>query len=188
MQINPYLTRPLYLVGLFQPAECQQIIAQALAGPGQQARVALPAEAGQALNTQIRKTTSYALEALPQNLWIIERLQMFCQASNEQYYHFQLSQLSQLQILLYRPGGLYDWHLDLGQGLNSTRKLSLVVFLSAAEDYDGGRLEIESSERELDQNQGDAVIFPAYLRHRVAEVRRGQRWSLVVWAHGRPFV
>lgn len=183
---NSTLTSPIYLPGLFSPQEAEHILALPK-GPGIRAEIGLGALHSQVLDLQTRRTKTYLIAHHQLNPWIYQRLQQFVLTANQEHYHFDLSFLAPVQALQYEPDGFYDWHLDLGQGENSTRKLSCVAFLSPRESYTGGRLQIESPERELPQNQGDAVIFPAYLRHRVEPVTQGERWTLVAWAHGEPF-
>ena len=38
------------------------------------------------------------------------------------------------------------------------------------------------------KNQGDMIVFPSYLWHRVKPVTKGTRKSLVIWFIGPPFV
>ena len=72
------------------------------------------------------------------------------------------------------------------------RKLSLSLNLSPPEQYDGGVLEIETDDGEVltlnnCKEQGTAIVFPSFTRHRITEVTRGIRYSVVLWALGRPF-
>ena len=34
---------------------------------------------------------------------------------------------------------------------------------------------------------GTMILFPSYLLHRISEVTRGPRYSMVGWAHGKSF-
>ena len=34
---------------------------------------------------------------------------------------------------------------------------------------------------------GTAVLFPSFIQHRVTEITRGTRYSLVGWVNGKPF-
>ncbi len=115
------------------------------------------------------------------------RLSEVVGALNTAHFHFEIEDHEILQVASYAPGDTYGWHIDLGPGAASRRKLSISVLLSDPSEFDGGQLEfgVEGCTAEL--GIGDAVIFPSYLRHRVAPVSRGLRRSVVGWFVGPPF-
>jgi len=86
----------------------------------------------------------------------------------------------------YTPGMSYGDHVDdpiMGQdGLYRT-DVSLTIFLSDPEEYDGGELVIITpfGEQQVKLPAGDAVIYPSSSRHHVAEVTRGERLVAVSW-------
>ncbi len=85
--------------------------------------------------------------------------------------------------------GHNDWHVDIGQGANASRKIGFSLQLSHGEDYEGGDLEfldIETDKQQLRQ-KGTLISFPAYCLHRVAPVTKGQRYVVVGWLHGDSF-
>jgi PKHD-type hydroxylase len=94
-----------------------------------------------------------------------------------------------LQISEYGVGHFYDWHLDIGKGAASIRKISFVVQLSEETDYAGGELELLSNIHTKTQpkTRGTIVLFPSYILHRVTRVTRGTRMSLVGWVGGPPY-
>jgi hypothetical protein len=49
--------------------------------------------------------------------------------------------IGQLQLTRHAKDQLYNWHMDLGEGPMSLRKISVVVELAGA-GYDGGGTEI----------------------------------------------
>jgi PKHD-type hydroxylase len=62
--------------------------------------------------------------------------------------------------------------------------ISMTVFLSEPEEYDGGELVIEDSTSGLQQVKlpaGDAVLYPATTVHRVEPVTRGSRLASFFW-------
>jgi PKHD-type hydroxylase len=89
----------------------------------------------------------------------------------------------------YGVGQTYGAHVDaaLMRAPGSDRMvrtdLSITVFLSDPEDYDGGELEIESSlgAQAVKLAAGDAVLYPASTLHRVAPVTRGERLASFFW-------
>ena len=79
--------------------------------------------------------------------------------------------------------------MDFG-GSNSTRKISLSIQLTNENSYEGGDLEfmINRSTIKAPREKGTAILFPYYITHRVTDVTKGKRNSLVFWFHGPPFV
>jgi PKHD-type hydroxylase len=71
------------------------------------------------------------------------------------------------------------------------RKLSMTIQLSEPNEYEGGEFEIDPEFGVLDQavikQRGTVLVFPSFLRHRVAPVTSGIRRSLVCWAEGPKF-
>jgi len=47
-----------------------------------------------------------------------------------------------LQITKYVEGNFQNWHMDMGHGRYSVRKLTFSIQLSAPEDYEGGEFEV----------------------------------------------
>ena len=86
-------------------------------------------------------------------------------------------------------GGKYDWHHDINweNHKNYDRKLSMVVQLSDPDTYEGGMfefMEVQMPKHKDWKQQGSILIFPSYLQHRVTEVTKGTRYSLVSWVRG----
>jgi len=86
-------------------------------------------------------------------------------------------------------GDHYDWHMDIGTDIFSTRKISMSIQLSDENDYEGGNLEfmINRSIIQAPRQKGSVILFPSYLLHRVTNVTKGTRKSLVMWFNGPPF-
>ena len=86
----------------------------------------------------------------------------------------------------YTAGMSYGDHVDdpvMGQGDLYRSDISVTIFLSAPDDYDGGELIIQTpfGEQLVKLPAGDAVIYPSSSVHRVAEVTRGERLVAVSW-------
>jgi PKHD-type hydroxylase len=89
----------------------------------------------------------------------------------------------------YQVGNAYDSHVDAaimqmpfgGQVLRSD--VSMTLFLSPVDDYEGGELEIEGAfgAQEVRLDAGDAVIYPSSSLHRVKPVTRGERLAAITW-------
>jgi len=95
--------------------------------------------------------------------------------------------LERPQLLRYKsPSEGYGWHLDIGTGDQSTRKISISLALN--DGYQGGQLSFfMTGSHSLDIPLGTAVAFPSFFPHRVEPVTEGERWSLVCWITGQPF-
>ena len=83
----------------------------------------------------------------------------------------------------YVPGMDYGSHVDNALMGGMRTDLSLTVFLSDPESYEGGELVIESTagEQDIKLPAGSAVLYPTTALHRVAPVRSGQRLAAVTW-------
>ena len=120
--------------------------------------------------------------------FIYERLREVVHSVNELYGLHAAGFGEPLHYIDYSPGGLFEWHTDLGGGSMSTRKISVSIQLSDDDEYEGGDLEfcphgVIAEFRGL----GNAIAFPAYIAHRVLPVQTGHRHALVAWIHGPAF-
>lgn len=102
-------------------------------------------------------------------------------------WNYDIRRLERIQMSRYKEGGHYDWHIDSKVPVNNEqRKLSISVLLN--ENYEGGGLEISSNKDEnVLKYQGDIVVFPSFVQHRVLPVTSGTRYSAVSWAYGPTF-
>ena len=124
---------------------------------------------------------------------LYERIAQEIMIHNNQHFKFDLDCIrEQIQYTEYHAEdkGQYDWHMDLGAGWASLRKLSVTINLSDPKDYDGGVLEFNLGRKTITQGskaKGAITVFPSYLLHRVSPVTRGTRKSLVLWVGGNQF-
>jgi PKHD-type hydroxylase len=86
---------------------------------------------------------------------------------------------------LYRPGMAYGRHLDLAMAERNRLRsdISMTLFLSDLDAYDGGALRIETDYgvQEVRLPPGDAVFYPTLFPHQVNPVTRGERLACVLW-------
>jgi PKHD-type hydroxylase len=87
----------------------------------------------------------------------------------------------------YTQGMHYGNHVDdavMGEGNRYRSDISITLFLTGPESYEGGELIIHTSagENKIKLPAGDAVIYPSYSLHRIAEVTSGERLVAVAWA------
>tara|TARA_R100001443_G_scaffold2263_3_gene7622 strand:+ start:535 stop:1074 length:540 start_codon:yes stop_codon:yes gene_type:complete len=117
--------------------------------------------------------------------WIYQKLiNCMAEANNEEFGFDWTGATEAIQFTTYDAGdkGHYDWHMDVIPS-NQNRKISAVVLLN--DDYEGGNLQIEGKDLTETVGAGNVIIFPSYLLHKVEEVTKGTRNSLVIWGVGQ---
>lgn len=107
---------------------------------------------------------------------------------NKSHFRFDISGSFIWQLIKYDPGSYHSWHTDWKFDEHQSRKLSVVVPITAGDDYMGGDLVIQGDDIEVGSRRaGDANIFGGVTRHKVTPLVRGNRIVLVGWALGRHF-
>lgn len=148
---------------------------------------------GGATAHQIRRAEVAWLDDIPQASWVMDRMMQVVAQANREGFGFDLTDFGESpQVARYgaERQGHFDWHSDIGAGnWAAKRKLTIVVQLSDAADYQGGTLELrpDSNVTEAPRNRGTAIIFPSFVLHRVTPMTLGTRWSLTLWSHGPRF-
>ena len=147
-------------------------------------------ETGPSQQDDFRRSNLIFLNPEPQLMWLYERLGRAAVENNNYRYHFDLLGFHEsLQLAKYDQQDHFDWHMDFGVGMNSSRKLSLSVQLSDGDSYEGGDLQfmINNQVYNAPRVKGTLVLFPSYLMHRVTPITAGVRMSIVGWVTGPPF-
>jgi PKHD-type hydroxylase len=142
-------------------------------------------------NSINRRSKNSWIENNFESEWIYRRLEDICRYENSTKFMFELSGFYEyLQYTVYSgdSGDFYKSHRDSGYGMLSIRKLSIVVMLSHPQEYEGGNLELFIADNyvPMPKEKGSIIIFPSYEWHRVTEVTKGKRRSLVSWISGPP--
>jgi PKHD-type hydroxylase len=140
--------------------------------------------------------------------WIYKEIQPYVnQANASAGWNFQWDWSEACQFTKYNKGQYYDWHCDSWenaynapntQSHGKIRKLSVTVTLSDPKEYKGGELEFDFRNQDPDKKpnirkcteilpKGSLVVFPSHVWHRVCPIKKGSRYSLVIWNLGRPF-
>lgn len=131
----------------------------------------------------------------PDSKFLTDLLWYYAYEANRNAFGFNIDYLPDIQYTKYSAdeNGKYDWHCDTFWA-NPTaydRKISIVIQLSDAADYDGGDFQIDQQYPQLPTDQirtkGSVIVFPSFLNHRVTPVTRGERRSLVSWIQGPKF-
>ena len=142
--------------------------------------------------------------------WIYNETMPYVHEANKKAgWNFEWSRAENCQFTKYEKGQFYDWHCDswdkpyIREHANDpthgkVRKLSVTVTLSDPKDYKGGELEFDFRNLDPDKKpsikkcveilpKGSLVVFPSFVWHRVCPVKKGSRYSLVIWNLGWPF-
>jgi PKHD-type hydroxylase len=142
--------------------------------------------------------------------WIYKEIHPYIhQANREAGWNFQWDWSESCQFTKYNKGQYYDWHCDgwdqpyIRENPNANdhgkiRKLSATLSLSDPKEYKGGELEFDFRNKDPDKKpnirkcteilpKGSLVVFPSFVWHRVCPVKKGTRYSLVIWNLGWPF-
>lgn len=122
--------------------------------------------------------------------WVFERVRNIVVDLNDQFFKFDITGMNEgMQFTRYvAPSGFYGKHVDSNIGAR-IRKLSFVLQLSDANDYDGGELVVhhDAVPSVMRKEQGYVTVFPSYSLHEVKPVTSGTRYSLVSWITGPAF-
>ena len=153
----------------------------------------------------VDKKTRITDVAWTNDQWVYDTIWPFMmQANVEAGWQYDIKSAESSQVTRYKKGGFYNFHKD-GNGCHMAkynnpsnafvhdhvRKLSMTVLLN--ESFEGSAFEFASYGKEdciitpLEMKQGDIVVFPSCMEHRVAPITKGIRYSLVTWFLGPPF-
>ena len=129
---------------------------------------------------------------MPSRHWLESVCVRAVQLANDAYFHFDLTDISGgIQYTVYDKNDHFDWHRDGTWNMEediARRKLSVSLLLSEPDEYEGGELEFEEEQTDeitsLKPPAGTAIVFPSWVKHRVAPIKSGQRISCVGWYLG----
>ena len=139
----------------------------------------------------IRKSKIKWIHPNDDSQWLYDKIINMVVEANNTMWNFNLySVIDSIQYTEYSEGGgHYDWHMDIGPGSISHRKVSITIQLSDPSEYEGGDLELwyGGSTIQIPKNKGLTVIFPSFSMHRVTPITKGVRKSLVLWVGGEHY-
>jgi PKHD-type hydroxylase len=111
-----------------------------------------------------------------------------CLTTNKPFNRFSFAKAwMALSFNRYETGMFYGNHVDsplmLGSGRQVRTDLSMTLFLSNPEDYEGGDLVLisEYGEEAIKLPAGHAVVYNANMVHRVEPVTKGCRLACITW-------
>lgn len=150
------------------------------------------------VDLEVRKSKIKMFNYDNDNQWIFEKLKNVGELVNNEFYRFDLTGFNYFQFTEYDESyeGKYDFHIDIALGSDTPfgmqvapRKLSMVLFLTDPNEYEGGQFEISMGNgyQCVEQKKGRVIAFPSWILHRVKPVTKGNRKSLVYWICGPKF-
>ena len=141
--------------------------------------------------------------------WLYDLITPFLNTANiNAGWNYQYDWAESCQFTMYEKKHHYNWHCDsfpdpypmdhkFENFRGKTRKLSMTICLSNSNDFSGGDFQFDYRNREdgkpnIDtvkeiREKGSILIFPSNIYHRITPIKKGTRYSLVVWFLGYPF-
>jgi len=107
--------------------------------------------------------------------------------ANKEFNYNLTGMIENCALLQYSaPSHGYDWHVDIANGTESLRKISIIINLN--DEYEGGEFQMFSDGMSsISFKKGDVIAFSSFLPHRITPITKGERWSLVAWVSGPCF-
>ena len=175
---------------IFSPQQCQMVIDKGMSLKKETAQIGMGQRPGGGYDPDKRITTIswIPFKEMPEMYHDIEATML---KANNNHFGFEGMRLTEPgQFTHYPAGGFYEWHMDndvLGKHQPPVRKISMTLLLSNPSTFEGGELEFMDDKKSVKLQQGQAIFFASWLRHRVKPVTKGERKSLVMWFGGPPF-
>lgn len=164
---------------------------------------------GDALNKDKRNSQN---AWVPSSHWLGGFMWHYIERANRENFLYDLRCIDgeSMQYTQYGVGQFYSWHNDAGiachykpqtvgnrmegrandfvnENTELVRKLSFVLQLSDADDYEGGNLQLLDEAGKsyfAPRKRGTVILFDSRTQHRVLPVKSGLRKSLVGWVVG----
>ncbi len=178
---NKDISKPFYYKKAFSREECEKII------NAPEIKIQTEEE-----NKSLKVSKVKFIEKNVETRWIWERIQNYVQLVNLNHYKFKLSHIADVHLMEYQKDCFFKWHIDLNGGeFFALRKISIVIFLSDKNDYQGGNLLFDITDENeiptIDMEQGSIILFPSFHLHKVSDIKSGVRRTLVAWVYGDSF-
>lgn len=124
---------------------------------------------------------------LPQNVGIGATLTATGLNANNYWWKYHITHANQTELLIYKPDGHYNAHVDTFHQHGEARKLTALIFLN--DDFEGGKFFLNATGTQYypPQKKGTVLVFPSYMIHGVEPVTKGVRYSCVTWLIGPYF-
>ncbi len=175
---------------LFSIAECDRIVDMCIPKWEAAGVTGYQEDSRGAIRPDVRSTLTQVLP-VDEGGWPLQTLADEVARLNFEVYRFALD-----GFVAYDPPSVLRYessvadhfhpHRDVGPDF-PTRKLSIVVQLSAPSNYRGGSLLFPEHNEVAATGQGTITVFPSFMVHQVTPVISGDRFVIVCWAHGPTF-
>lgn len=108
--------------------------------------------------------------------------------SNQNYFKFYLAKFYEMELWNLEPGFYLDWTTDNLGFENSSRKLSLIVYLTETDSDKGFSFSLidGANETEPENTIGNILIFPSFRPYKLPMLKH-QQTILRIWWHGNAF-
>ena len=178
----------VYYLDIFSPSECKSII-EFCKGKKPLDKATVGLDNNNIQNKSVRNSNVAFFERSEETEWIFLRLFDVLKDCNDKWYNFDVRNFGEgFQFTEYEQGMFYKWHQDYGPWNFSNRKISMVLNLTDATEYEGGELEFFSlPDAKTPKSIGSVIAFPSFESHCVKPITSGTRYSLVSWVQGPPF-
>lgn len=156
----------------------------------QEAKIGGPVDSS--INAKVRVSTLSWIRYNEQSKEVYDFLVDKIDRVNFWHFGMTLNGMEDIQYTRYPVGGHYRFHHDIIlKKENHMRKLSIVLALTPAEEYEGGELLLMphgENPLRLKLGLGDLIAFPSWVPHKVNPVTSGNRITAVTWIYGPKFV
>ena len=174
---------------MFTPEQCKLIINAGHKQKPEQAKVGGGKDGRSDTKKRITTISWIPFQKMPEMYKTIENQLSIVNLNHFMFDGVRLTEPA--QFTEYPKGGFYDWHMDLNpfgaSGEHPIRKISMTCLLSDPSEFKGGDLAFDDNKSKITLQQGQAVFFASFMKHRVEPVKKGVRRSLVMWFGGPPF-
>jgi hypothetical protein len=129
--------------------------------------------------------TLCTLQTVPKTQYyegVYKKIIQYVDSSNNEFFKFEISEIEKLEIL----SSSLEEHMDVEPGANSRRKLTIIVQLSEASEYEGGEVNL-SRKVNVPKLKGTIIIFPSYMWYSILPIIKGSACFLRGWVTGPPF-
>ncbi len=184
-EMNDNVMRSLFFRDLFTPADCRRVLEAPTDPVISDQFYAMQRQLMPGFDQYMHAPPGRILSLSQENAWLHEHLHTVFRAVNDRHFRFKATRQLGAQLFSLEKGQHLDWHFDLGAGVFNTRKLSMMVFLTPVEEYEGGQYELMATPYGFMQRaQGVVAVAPAFSASRLAPVTRGRLDLLLSWFHG----
>jgi predicted 2-oxoglutarate/Fe(II)-dependent dioxygenase YbiX len=170
----------------FDPATCARLLDELRAASVADATVY---GAATSVDTRVRRSKQVAVSDATRT-WVAQRLEEE-KAAMSRHFEQALDEVEPPQFLHYTSGDFFVAHQDGNTPIiydhTRFRKVSIVIFVSAPGDYEGGELLLHGRYPDYELRErapaeaGTLVAFRAETTHEVTPLTGGERYTIVSW-------